>query len=68
VAEIIHIYQDEAKRLEYTLDFAPLHQAFETSIERHIALLSQDAGHARRHRQALEVTQELTLGLNPWRV
>jgi hypothetical protein len=40
VAEIIRIYQDEAKRLDYTLAFAILHRAFETSIECHIALLS----------------------------
>jgi alpha-amylase/alpha-mannosidase (GH57 family) len=60
-------YQDEAQRLQCTLDFAPLNRAFEAIIERHIALLSQDAGHAQVPRQALEVAQELNLGLNLWR-
>ncbi|MGH8065578.1 MAG: hypothetical protein ACRERE_10155, partial [Candidatus Entotheonellia bacterium] len=52
---------------ECTLDFAPLRQAVEAIIERHIALLAQDAGHAQIPRQALEMAQELKLGLNLWR-
>ncbi|MGH8071142.1 MAG: DUF3536 domain-containing protein, partial [Candidatus Entotheonellia bacterium] len=55
VEESIRLYQDEAKRLECTLDFAPLRQAVEAIIERHIALLAQDAGHAQIPRQALEM-------------
>jgi alpha-amylase/alpha-mannosidase (GH57 family) len=67
VEESLRLYQDEAKRLECTLDFAPLRQALEAIIERHIALLSQDAGHAQLPRQALEMAQELKLGLDLWR-
>jgi alpha-amylase/alpha-mannosidase (GH57 family) len=68
VEGIIRAYQDEAKRLECTLNFDPIRQAFEAIIERHIALLSEDAGQAQIPRQALEVAQELKLGLNLWRV
>jgi alpha-amylase/alpha-mannosidase (GH57 family) len=68
VEAIIRTYQEEAKRLECTLDFDPLNHAFEAIIERHIALLSQDPGHAQLPRQALEVAQALKLGLNLWRV
>jgi alpha-amylase/alpha-mannosidase (GH57 family) len=64
---IIRTYQDEATRLQCTLDFDQLNQAFEAIIERHVALLSKDAGHAQIPRQALEVTQEVKLGLNLWR-
>jgi alpha-amylase/alpha-mannosidase (GH57 family) len=64
VASSIRAHQDEAKRLQCFPDFDPLHRAFEAIIERHIALLSQDAGHAEIPRQALEVAQELKLGLN----
>jgi alpha-amylase/alpha-mannosidase (GH57 family) len=64
VASGIRAHQDEAKRLQCFPDFDPLHRAFEAIIERHIALLSQDAGHAEIPRQALEVAQELKLGLN----
>ncbi len=64
---IIRAYQDEGKRLQCTLDFDQLNRAFEAIIERHIALLSQDAGHIQLPRQALEVAQELALGLNLWR-
>ena len=60
-------HQHEAKRLQCTLNFDQLNRAFEAIIERHIALLSQDAGHAQIPRQALEVAQELKLGLNLWR-
>jgi hypothetical protein len=63
----IRAYQDEAKRLECTLNFAPLRQVFETIVERHMALLMQDAGQTQLPRQALEVAQELNLGLNLWR-
>lgn len=66
-AGIIRIHQHEAKRLQCTLNFDQLNRAFEAIIERHIALLSQDAGHAQIPRQALEVAQELKLGLNLWR-
>jgi alpha-amylase/alpha-mannosidase (GH57 family) len=64
---ILRAHQHEAKRLQCTLNFDPLNRAFEAIIERHIALLSQDARHAQIPRQALEVAQELTLGLNLWR-
>lgn len=66
-AGIIRTHQHEAKRLQCTLNFDQLNRAFEAIIERHIALLSQDAGHAQIPRQALEVAQELKLGLNLWR-
>jgi hypothetical protein len=66
-AGIIRIHRHEAKRLQCTLNFDQLNHAFEAIIERHIALLSQDAGHAQIPRQALEVAQELKLGLNLWR-
>lgn len=66
-AGIIRTHQHEAKRLQCTLNFDQLNHAFEAIIERHIALLSQDAGHAQIPRQALEVAQELKLGLNLWR-
>jgi alpha-amylase/alpha-mannosidase (GH57 family) len=68
VEAIIRAYQEEAKRLECTLDFDPLNHAFEAIIERHIALLSQDPGHAQLPRIALEVAQTLKLGWNLWRV
>ncbi len=68
VEPVIRAYQDEAKRLEGTLDLVPLNQAFEATIERHIAVLSQDPGHAQLPRQALEVAQALKLGLNLMRV
>jgi alpha-amylase/alpha-mannosidase (GH57 family) len=67
VAEIIRAYQEEAKRLECTLDFDPLRRAFEAIIERDVGLLPQDAGHAQIPRQALEVGQALKLELNLWR-
>jgi alpha-amylase/alpha-mannosidase (GH57 family) len=67
VEDTIRAYQDEAKRLECKLNFAPLHQAFETIIEQQIAGLTMDAGQTPLHRQALEVAQELNLGLNLWR-
>jgi len=63
----IRAYQDEAKRLECTLNFAPLRQAFESIVEQHILRLTADAGHTQLPRQALEVAQELNLGLNLWR-
>jgi alpha-amylase/alpha-mannosidase (GH57 family) len=66
-AGIIRTHQHEAKRLQCTLNFDQLNRAFEAIIERHIALLSQDARHAQIPRQALEVAQELKLGLNLWR-
>jgi alpha-amylase/alpha-mannosidase (GH57 family) len=68
VESIIRAYQEEATRLECRLDFVALNHAFEAMIERHIALLSQDPGHAQLPRQALEVVQALKLGLNLWRV
>jgi hypothetical protein len=68
VEERVRAYQQEAKRLECSLDLEPLCRAFEAIIERHIALLSQDAGHAQIPRQALEVVQALKLDLNLWRV
>jgi Domain of unknown function (DUF3536) len=67
VEEIVRTYQDEAQRLECTLDFDSLCRAFEAIIERHIALLPQDAGHAQIPRQGLEVVQALKLDLNLWR-
>ena len=67
-AAIIRAHQDKAQRLRCTLDFDQLNRTFEAIIERHIALLSQDAGHVQIPRQALEVAQELKLGLNLWRV
>jgi hypothetical protein len=63
----IRAYQNEAKRLECSLNFAPLRQAFEAIVEQHIAGLTQDAGQPQLPRQALEVAQELNLGLNLWR-
>ncbi len=68
VAEIIRTYQDEAKRLQCSLDFDPLRRVFEAIIERHVGLLSQDAGQAQIPLQALEVVQALKLDLNLWRV
>ena len=64
---IIRAHQHEAKRLPCTLNFDPLNRACEAIIERHIALLPQEARHAQLPRQALEVAQELKLGLNLWR-
>ena len=64
---IIRAHQHEAKRLPCTLNFDPLNRACEAIIERHIALLPQEAGHAQLPQQALEVAQELKLGLNLWR-
>jgi alpha-amylase/alpha-mannosidase (GH57 family) len=66
-AGIIRTHQHEAKRLQCTLNFDRLNRAFEAIIERHLALLSQDPGHAQIPRQALEVAQELKLGLKLWR-
>jgi len=63
---IIRAHQHEAKRLPCTLNFDPLNRACEAIIERHIALLPQEAGHAQLPRQALDVAQELKLGLNLW--
>jgi hypothetical protein len=67
VAGRIGARQGEAKRLQCPLNFDQLNRAFETLIERHLALLSQDPGHAQIPRQALEVAQELKLRLNLWR-
>jgi hypothetical protein len=67
VAGIIRTHQHEAKRLQCTLNFDQLNHAFEAIIERHLALLSQNAGPAQIPRQALVVAQELKLGLNLWR-
>jgi alpha-amylase/alpha-mannosidase (GH57 family) len=64
---LIRARQDEAKRLQSPLNFDQLNRAFETITERHLALLSQDPGHAQIPRQALEVAQELKLRLNLWR-
>jgi alpha-amylase/alpha-mannosidase (GH57 family) len=66
-AGIIRTHQYEAKRLQCTLNFDQLNRAFEAITERHIARLSQDAGHAQIPRRALEVAQQLKLGLNLWR-
>jgi hypothetical protein len=66
--EHLRILQEEARRLQCTLDLVPLRQAFEALIERHIADLPQAGGHAQIPRQALEVAQELALGLNLWQV
>jgi alpha-amylase/alpha-mannosidase (GH57 family) len=66
VEDSIRAYQDEAKRLECTLDFAPLRRAIETIVERHMALLSEDTAQTQTPRQALEVAQELNLGLDLW--
>jgi alpha-amylase/alpha-mannosidase (GH57 family) len=63
----IRAYQDEAERLECTLNFTPLRQAFETIIEQHLTRLTEDIGQTELPRQALEVAQELSLGLNLWR-
>jgi hypothetical protein len=63
----LRAYQQAAKRLPCCLDFDPINRVFETIIERHIALLAEEPGHAQIPRQALEVAQELTLGLNLWR-
>jgi hypothetical protein len=65
---IIRAHQEQVQRLPGSLDFTQLNQAFEHMIEHHIALLSEDAGHAQIPRQALVVAQELKLGLNLWRV
>jgi alpha-amylase/alpha-mannosidase (GH57 family) len=67
VAASIRSYQHEAKRLPCSLNFDPIDHAFEAIIERHLALLPQEAGHAQIPRRALEVAQELKLGLNLWR-
>jgi alpha-amylase/alpha-mannosidase (GH57 family) len=67
VAGIIRAHQREAERVQCTLNFDALNRAFEAIIERHIGLLSEDAGHAQIPRQALEVAQESKLGLNLWR-
>jgi alpha-amylase/alpha-mannosidase (GH57 family) len=66
--ERLRALQEEASRVQCTLDLAPLRQAFEAVIERHIADLPQAGGHAQIPRQALEVAQELQLGLNLWQV
>jgi alpha-amylase/alpha-mannosidase (GH57 family)/ribosomal protein S18 acetylase RimI-like enzyme len=66
-AGIIRTHQHEAKRLQCTLTFDQLNRAYEAIIEHHIAFLPQEAGHAQLPRQALEVAQELKLGLNLWR-
>jgi hypothetical protein len=67
VEGIIRTYQDEAKRLECSLNFSPLRQAFEAIVEQHIARLTKDSGQMQIPRQALEVAQKLNLGLNLWR-
>jgi alpha-amylase/alpha-mannosidase (GH57 family) len=66
--ERIRGYQSEAKRLECSLELDPLRRALEAVIERHVAALPQDAGHAQIPRLALEVAQELQLELNLWHV
>ena len=66
VAGSIRAHQYEAKRLPCSLNFDPINHAFEAIIERHMALLSQEPGHAQIPGQALEVAQELKLGLNLW--
>jgi alpha-amylase/alpha-mannosidase (GH57 family) len=68
VERVIRGYQEEAKRLECTLNLDPLCRVFETMIERHVGLLPQDPGHAQIPRQALEVAQALKLELNLWHV
>jgi hypothetical protein len=68
VLEAIRGYQAEARSLECSIEFDPLRRALEAVIERHVAALPQDAGHAQIPRLALEVAQELQLGLNLWRV
>ncbi len=67
VADSIQARQHEAKRLQCSLNFDPINRAFEAIIERHIVLLSQEAGQAAIPRKALEVAQELKLGLYLWR-
>ena len=44
VEAIIRAYQEEAQRLEGTLDFDPLCRALEAIIERHVGFLPQDRG------------------------
>jgi alpha-amylase/alpha-mannosidase (GH57 family) len=66
--ERLRVLQEEAQHLQCTLDLEPLRQAFEAVIERHIADLPHAGGHAQIPRQALEVAQELKLGLNLWQV
>jgi hypothetical protein len=63
----IRAYQGEAKRLECSLNFAPLRQAFETIVEQQLGGLTKHAGQMQLPRHALEVAQELDLGLNLWR-
>jgi alpha-amylase/alpha-mannosidase (GH57 family) len=60
--------QDEAGHLEATLDLSPLRQALATLIERHMEALPQTAAHLHLLRQALDVAQELRLGLHLWPV
>jgi hypothetical protein len=67
VVHRLHALEDAGKGLQDSLNFNPLNHAFEAIIERHLALLWQDAGHAQIPRQALEVAQALKLALNLWR-
>ncbi|HXH13043.1 MAG TPA: DUF3536 domain-containing protein [Alphaproteobacteria bacterium] len=64
----VRVLQEEASHVPCSLDLAPLRQAFEAVIERHIADLPQAGGHAQIPRQSLEVAQALHLGLNLWQV
>jgi alpha-amylase/alpha-mannosidase (GH57 family) len=66
--ERLRALQQEASCLQCTLDLAPLRQALEAVIERHIADLPRSAEQAPMLRQALELAQEFQLGLNLWRV
>ena len=66
--EAARVYEEEAKRLECLPDFDPLRRVFESIIERHVARLSEDAGHAQIPRRALDVVQALKLDLNLWHV
>jgi alpha-amylase/alpha-mannosidase (GH57 family) len=67
VAGSIRAHHYQARRLPCSLNFDPINHAFEAIIERHLALLPQEPGHVQIPQQALEVAQELKLGLDLWR-
>ncbi len=64
----IHPLQQDAKRVEYSLDLDPVRQAMETRMQHHIMTLSQGKEQAQSMPQLLEAAKRLQLKLNLWRV
>jgi alpha-amylase/alpha-mannosidase (GH57 family) len=68
LVEVVRACLAEAKRLQCHLDLEALRQALEALITRHVLALPQGPGQAQIPCRALEVAQELNLGLNLWQV